>query len=245
MVPVFEAKKQDTVLEARAQEGSRILSSLVMFHELGHFMLAEKPGLWPELLSVHVDTVAPLFHDCQQRYSEKFCIEFQCDVVAVISTLQEPNPIFDQTTVLRIIAFGFWAFALMSSLTKSARATAEGQREIDDEVDFTSLEKKHRDYTYQLGRDLDFCARARLVTQLCRRQAEKEGLDLFGSQGVFCLSSDLETELFKYLDLIMENDDKNAREMALLTAEAFHNHPDGMNFLYLRSKTFTGAGTAL
>jgi hypothetical protein len=37
----------------------------------------------------------------------------------------------------------------------------------------------------------------------------------------------------------MESDDRNARDMSLLVAEALHEHPRGVEFLYLRSKTFS------
>ena len=127
-------------------------------------------------------------------------------------------------------------------MTRSAEKTAADQKANPDTVDFGSTQEISRDYSYSVGVDRDLTERARLVTELCGQIAQKEGVTLFEESGAFPLPANILEILLAYVDRVMENDDRNARSMSLLVAEALHEHPRGLEFLYLRSKTFTRHG---
>ena len=230
MVPVFEEREVDMDLDKKASLGSQIMSNLVMYHEFGHYILNQEPSIWQAVLDKFPQALPALYQHVSANYPEAFVTEFKCDVLAVINTLEQQEKEAGRAYCIDSIAFGFWVFAVLSSLTKSAKATAKEQRGIPDEVDFASIENRHRDYTYQLGKDIDFIERAKLVSELCRTLALQDGNTESSSY----------EHLVAYIDLVMDNDDPHARRMSLLAGEALHNHPDGMSFLYLRSKTYVG-----
>lgn len=239
MIPVFRMKAQDSELDRDASLGAQLMSSVLSFHELGHYYLNRDPHIWNELLKQHSDVVYKLFNQVTDAYPALFIEEFKCDTISVISCLEQFKVDLDRELCLRLIVFTFAAFAVLYSLTKSAKRTAIDQQLIPDTVDFESIEKRHVDYEYSIGTDLDFLDRARLITELCIKIAEKEEIVIFGDEGTFPLSASIIDDLLLYVDKVMENDDRNAREMSLLVAEALHGHPRGMEFLKLRSKTFT------
>ncbi|MCW3101354.1 MAG: hypothetical protein JWL77_6972, partial [Chthonomonadaceae bacterium] len=167
-------------------------------------------------------------------------LEYQCDAMAVISCLRQYEHEISREFCIRAIVFAFAAFAVLSSLTKSAEYTARDQQQTTDHVDFSSIVKEDRNYVYAVGSDLDFVERARLVIELCLNISQRDGLVLFAEAGTFPLPVTILDDLLIYVTQMMESDDANARSMAMLVAEALHEHPRGLDFLYLRSKTFTG-----
>jgi hypothetical protein len=239
MVPVFEAKSKQPDLDRRATLASQLMSSAVSFHELGHYYLARDPRAWNQVLELFPEIVGPLFDRITKRYAPHFAAEFQCDSMAVASCLNQYEESAGREFCLRATAFAFAAFAVLCSLSKSAEKTARDQRSIPDDVDFDSIEKRHRGYDFSLGKDLDFVERARLIVELCEGLAGKDGLALFGEGGAFPLPPTIIEDLLAYVDDIMENDDRNAREMSLLVAEAMNEHPQGVDYLFLRSRTFS------
>jgi len=128
---------------------------------------------------------------------------------------------------------------VMFSLTKSAKAYRESQEQRPPEaIDLRSIEKTHRDHTIPLGVDRDFSERASLIADLCKAIAEKEGIRLFDAGGTFPLPDTIAADLMAYVQKVLDCDDANARPMANLVAEALYRHHEGMEYLYLRSKTF-------
>lgn len=238
MIPVFKAKAQDEELDRNAARGAQLMSSVLSFHELGHYYLGRDPQIWSEILNQHSDVLYPLFSSVTNTYPTLFVEEFKCDVISVISCLEQFKADLDREFCIRLIVFTFAAFAVLYSLTKSAKKTATDQRAIPDDVDFKSIEKRQIDYGYSIGIDLDFLERGRLITELCIKIAEKEKIAIFGEGGSFPLSATILDELLLYVEKVMESDDQNSREMSLLVAEALHEHPRGIEFLNLRSKTF-------
>jgi hypothetical protein len=239
MVPVFEAKAQQPELDRLATLGSELMSSAVSFHELGHYYLGRDPGTWGQVLEQFPDTVGPLVDRIGQRYGEPFAVEFKCDVMSVASCLNQYEEKAGREFCLRATVFAFATFAVLSSLTKSAELTAHNQRAIPDDVDFASIEKRHREYEFSLGIDRDFVERARLVAEFCESLARKDGLDLFGDEGAFPLRPTIVDDMVAFIDDVMVSDDRNAREMSLLVAEALSEHPRGVDYLFLRSRTFS------
>jgi hypothetical protein len=140
---------------------------------------------------------------------------------------------------LRALVFAFAAYAVMFSLAKSAdayRLTREVKPE--EPVDLRSLARAHRDTVIPLGLDRDFIERARLVTVLCQAIAAEEGVRLYDPADAFPLPETIAADLMAYVDRVLDCEDANARPMANLVAEALDGHPAGMEYLYLRSKTF-------
>lgn len=130
------------------------------------------------------DALPDIYDRCLQNYSAAFCTEFQCDAVAVISTLQQHKEMLGTEICLRAMVIVFWAFAVMSSFTKSAKSTSIEHCKTPDAVDFISIEKKHIDFSYHIGRDLDFYERVKLVTEFCEKLAVKENISLFGNNAI-------------------------------------------------------------
>ena len=227
MVPVFDEKDRNADLDRRAVFGANLMSSAVSFHEFGHYLLRRAPEHWDAVLKEHAGILGVLFHRVGAAYSPGFVEEFQCDAIAVVSCLEQYGQEEGRDFCVRTIVFAYAAFAVLSSLTKSARKTAAEQKEVKDEVDFRSIRKRHRDYEYVTGTDADFAERARLVIELCANVAAAEGLSLFGEHGPFPLPASILDELLLYLEGILDSDDRNARDMSMLVAEALHEHPRG------------------
>lgn len=239
MTPVFQAKVKDPEIDRRATLGSQLMSSVVSFHELGHFYLGRNPRSWDQMLGPLAETVWPLFERVNSTYNTAFVEEFMCDVLSIASCLGQYGETVGREFCLRATAFAFATFAVLSSLTKSAYQTAEEQSGNVDDVDFASIEKRDRNYTFAIGIDLDFVERARLAIELCGLLAEREGLPFAELEGPFPLPPTILDDLLSYVKDIMESDDRNAREMSLLVAEALHEHPRGLEYLKMRSKTFS------
>lgn len=235
MVPVFEAKAAHPELNLQAEIATSIMSGLVSFHELGHYFLNHSEQTWPELLKEYGDTLKIFFTDVESKYHEGFVTEFKCDAIAVYSCLSQFKEQTDPAFILNAVVFGFSSFAVMWSLVKSAHATGNVHKKLKEEVDFSSIEKTHRNYDYQMGRDEVFIERAKLVIQLCQTIAKQKKIELFDFNASFSLLNDM----LELLDKVMESSDPHARSMAMLVAESLHDHPKGMEYLYLRSKVFT------
>lgn len=242
MVPVFAERERDPELDRLARFASELMASAVSSHELGHFILKRGPGVWDEALQWRDGAVRPLYEEVRERQPPAFVAEFQGDVLSVIACLTtaegEQEEEGRREMVLRGLVFGYAAFAVLFSLEKSARATVAEHRSSHEDVDFRSIQKLDRNYEFALGIDWEMAERARYVERLCRAVCKQAGGDLYDSTGPLRLTPDLLDDLLKYVDSVMDSDDRNAREMSLLVAEALHGHPCGTEYLYMRSKTF-------
>ncbi len=245
MVPVFALKAENQVLSDQADTAAEIMSSVVSFHELGHFFLRTKPGAWQSVIAAEPQVLADLSSQVSESYPAAFVEEFQCDAIAVIFTVQQYENRCSHQFILRVLVFAFAAFAVLFSLARSARATGEAH-EADpvETIDFRGLEKIHREHEIQVGLDHDFRVRADLVARLCQGMASGRGIVLYGRDAGFPLENTILEELLQFVDRILDCGDDNARAMSNLVAEALCGHDEGMEYLYLRSKTFKGAGLA-
>jgi hypothetical protein len=239
MVPVFAAREQNSDLDEKATFAAGLMSNLVSFHELGHFYLAETDKMWEELVVHNSSTLKVLYEKIEHQYSEAFLEEFKCDAISIFSCVNEHNPKVSYPFLLNAVTFGYSAFAVMVSLVKSAHKTASEHRKTKEVIDLQSIDKIKRDFDFTLGLDTDFIERAKLVTDLCQLLAKEKGFDLFEPHQDFHFSASILNDLLAYVDSIMESDDDNARKMSMLVAESLYKHPDGMDYLYLRSKVFT------
>lgn len=239
MVPVFAAKAQEPSLSSRADIAANLMSSVVSFHELGHFYLREQEDCWSEILGQNPDTLQPMFLRVGSTYAAGFVEEFKCDAMAIISGFQQYQEVATPDFVLQALIFAFAAFAVLFSLARSAKVTAEEQQMAPAElIDFRSLEKVHREHDIKLGVDRDFVERAKLVVELCQRIAAQQHVALYSADGSFPLPETILMDLLPYIDRVLDCNDANARAMSNLVAEALCGHDEGMEYLYLRSKTF-------
>jgi hypothetical protein len=165
--------------------------------------------------------------------------EIRCDCMSIMFCLSQFAEDVGRETCLRLIAFSYAAFAVMFSLTRSAEATVDDQRHIIDEVDLSSIQRRDWGFKFIVGTDVELLKRCQLMIELCKAIAYNEGLTLFSQIGSFPLPETILDDFMHYMDVIMDNDDQNARGIALLVAEAFHDHPAGIQYLYLNSKVFT------
>jgi hypothetical protein len=239
MVPVFTAQGQDLALAKASQDAASIMSLVLSMHELGHFMLNTRPGARAEFLAEIPDMVAPIFARAAERLPEALTDEVRCDMMSVLSCINGNRDALGLEFCLRAVVFAFSAYATMFSLQKSAKAYWESQKQQEPQaVDLRSIEKTHKDHTIPLGEDREFAERASLIADLCKAVAQKEGIRLFDAGGTFPLPETIAADLMGYVHRVLDSDDANTRAMSNLVAEALYGHPEGMEYLYLRSKTF-------
>jgi hypothetical protein len=225
-------------MDGRARAASGLMSSILSLHELGHFFFGSKPGAWNAFVDGNKDIIEPIFAHASETYPPPFHEEFQCDAYAIISTARLYGETSGIQFSVRAIVFAFAAFAVLFSLSRSARKTIEDHADERDDVDLRSLEKKSYDWPISLGIDRDFVARVKFATDLCAAIAAKHDFALFGYDEPFELPQTITEDLLRFVHLVLDCDDQNARDMSLLVAEALHGHERGFQYLYLRSKTF-------
>ncbi len=238
MAPVFAAKAATPELARLADVSAEIISSLVRFHELGHYFFKKHPNRWHEVFEPFGDVVRPFVEQVKRTRTARISEEFECDVVAIIGCLTQFEGMIGTEFCLRAVVFGFASFSGLFSLTKSAAETASMENRVVECIDFESIQKSHFDYRFNLLLDEDFIERALLAIELCCRLADRQGVKIWETGGAFPLQPSLLSDLLKAVGNIVESEDANARETALLVATALHDHPQGLDFLFLRSRTF-------
>jgi hypothetical protein len=238
MIPVIHAANNDPQWMEIGKAIAGIMGNLLMFHELGHYYRNFKPQMYEEIIRLNDAAVRPLLEKLA-AYPEPFNEEVKCDLMAVFSTLAlAGDDLSTVTFALRSAVLGFGVFAALWSLQKSALATAKAHRQQPEEIVFKTIEKSQRDYTYVIGRYVDMIERATLVTLLCESIALSKGITLYGSDGIIPLPKNTTEYFLTYIETVMDANDDNQRAMARLVAEAFHNHAEGLEYLYLHSKVF-------
>jgi hypothetical protein len=246
MVDVFDAKEKDPKLSADADTAAGLMSFALSMHELGHYYIATKPELWSEILESEGDTITSLYERVVREGSSELAIEFQCDVYAVIGSLNQYKNYAGEIFSLRAIVFAFAAYAAMYSATATAKATAAlwdaGPVEAVDFLDITPMPDVDHDTEWAV--DPTFLQRAALVAELCTRLANRRGFTLFNDEDSLPLPATIVRDLADYVGRVFECADENGRKMSNLVAIALHGHDAGMEYLYLRSKTFRTNRTA-
>lgn len=237
MVPLFRMRDGSNEMDSKAAFGSSIMSSLISHHELGHYHLAKTPELWDEVFAKYSDSLEDTYLPLLEKFTMEFIEEIQCDVISIALCFEQFNKEYGKGFCLRVIIFAFASFTVLSSLDKSAEATIKEIRDIDV-VNFKDVKKVERNFNYKLGTDYDFHQRALFACSFCEAIAQQNKLDLYTSNNDFSLPENIIDELLSHLDKLMETSRENDRGMAMLVAESLHNHPQGMEYLYLRSKSF-------
>jgi hypothetical protein len=241
MIPIFAEKNADTRLAADADWGAGLMAFVTTMHEMGHFYLAVKPAMWDELATLEPNAIGAMFERVANQSPLALATEFQCDVYAVVACLRQYGEQGGVEMALRGVVFAYAAYAAMYSAVATAQATAAlWDKTSEETIDFQSIAPMpHVDYPFEWAFDSDFIRRAQLVTELCGRLAELRGVSLFGDNGPFSLPADINKKLLGYLEKVFDCSDDNARKMSNLVAQAMSGHDEGMEYLYLRSKTFS------
>lgn len=253
MKPVFEETEQNDDWKDTADQVAGMMSSLVLFHELGHYYLNHLPDVWKDLSKQHEQLLNPFLQAVEEQYAPviakglfvpAFMEEVKCDILSLYSCLMQHQQDKEAMVfALRSAVIGFALMALFYSVKLSAKMTTEEHQKEPDDVEFNSIETSTREYAYILEDVMDntsasMLERARLMASLCASIAREEGVQLYGVDGKLPLHADILDYLFSYTKSVMEPNNINERNMARLIAEGFHNHPEGMRYLYLKSKVF-------
>ncbi len=240
MVDVFALKDKEPRLSADADAAAGLMSFALSMHELGHYYLATKPELWPELAASEPDTIGPLYDRVVRKHEAEFAVEFQCDVHAVIGCLRQYEAHGGAAFALRAIVFAFAAYAAMYSAVATAAATAAlWNAEPEEQIDFLDIAPMpYVEHDTAWAIDRPFLARALLVAELCAGLAAKRGIALFGDDDPFPLPATIVPDLSAYVGKVFDCADANARRLSNLVAQAMTGHDQGMEYLYLRSKVF-------
>lgn len=239
MIPVFQAQADNADLNRLASLGASLMSSLTSFHEFGHLIQRLRPESVLEELGSYGEGILPFLEVVERGQSPRLVEEIRSDVFAIMWTIKHYEDGVDFAFCIPAIAFAYAAFAVLSSLKESATVTMAHSEHRQEDVDFNSIQKLNRDYTYAIGEvATEFVLRAQIAIELCAHVASERNLHTSVRSHIEPPSVDLIQALFNISREVMESSDVNAREMSLLVAEALHEHPRGLEFLKLRSRTF-------
>ncbi len=240
MVHVFAAKDADSTLSADADAGANIMLSALLMHEVSHYFLDAKPELWPDLMRSEDDAITSCAARMQSTCRPAIWPELQCDALALKQCLVDHGQHAGVKFALRAFAFAYAAYAAMYTARATAEVTAwQLNTDPPDSVDFLDIAPMpHAVWRYTLAVDGEFVERARLVLDLCGELASQHAFELFGDDDPFPLPATIVDDLLAYVPRAFAYEVENDRKMSQLVARALHDHPEGMEYLYLRSKTF-------
>lgn len=237
MRKVFEKIKSNPDLSLKADAVASLMSNLISFHELGHYIFQNKNG-WTIFLNNLSKEKVEFITLIKGKYHPLFYEEIKCDIFAVESCLIDYNKNYSLKEILDIIIFGFSSFSVMFSLVKSAKATTDDiRKDYKEHIDFKSIKNIYRDYTYKIGIDQDFKVRASIVIEYCKIIAKESEL-ILNPDNDSMNPDKIMDYLFKISEDIMNSDNMFIREVALLLSESLCNHPRGAEYLYIRSKVY-------
>lgn len=238
MIDVFHQKNSNSALSDKADHLANLFSNLLSNHELAHIYLDSYEDFWTAYLSKQDILLQKHMEDLAGKYPKIFEEEIKCDTIAVYNCIQLYSEDYELGYLLNGVIWGFCSFATIYSLVKSAEYTSKEHRKTNEFVDFRSIKSYQRDYDYFIGRFEDFIERAKVVINLCTKIAAANNVEIFAANKEFPLPQDILEYQLTFLEKVMENDDENARRMSMLVAESLYQHPEGIEYLYLRSKTF-------
>ncbi len=241
MVEVFATRESNpTLAELAWSVGSGIMLFLLTQHEFGHYIRKTKRETWEARVSFGPKGVDDILARVEREFSADFQIEFKCDLFAVYNALQQYEEVHGPTFAIRGIAFAYAAYAAMYSVAETARQTSDlWESEGDEEVDLQDISPlPAKDYPVLLAMDKQFLDRALLILEVCATIANDRGLILFGDEQPLPLPMNIMEIFMDLVSKVFESDDEHARKISRLVARAFHDHDLGIEYLYLRSKTF-------
>ena len=238
MREAFDYIKTDSNLSQTAKSVASIMNSLISSHELGHHIFNHESG-YSVFIHELPDEYKLYISRIQSTYPEAFFEEIICDLFSVHSNIEDINDTVLLKDRLNTIIWGYASFAIMFSLVKSAKATSnEIADKYDDNINFDSIKKFHRDYPYTIGVDLDFKERPHIVIEYCKLIASTFSIELNNDVNDLIHPDNILEYLYSIMEDIMLTNDNSVRSVSMLLSESLHNHSEGSDYLFLRSKTF-------
>lgn len=239
MRPLFAAAENHTAEAVRHEFFGNFMSSILLFHEVGHMVQDAQADFETLLLEELRRAAGGEFSLPWKSYTEPLQIEFRCDTFAILSGRRLAPAEMPQDFVLRVTAFAFAVCACMIGLEKSAAATARqypGDGDADLLDDYRNILPGA---SFVMGKDEMGLARARSAAAVCEHlaRADGDGSELFaGSE--FPFRPEIIDGLAAFTLNIVDVADREVRGLCELLARAFGGNPRGMRYLRLRSKVF-------
>lgn len=244
MKPIFVFAEKNSEWAKDIERTSRMMSNLVVFHEMSHYLNKNVPPLWEEIFQRNnsiVEKTLELANDFLSSEEDKNEIieELKCDIFGTFLCIADESKTIEQKTfTLRSVVIGYASFAVLFSLENAAKNTAFEQKKTPDNISFDSIEKSNQVYTYENGVNRPMILRAKFIIILCELISDREKIQLYGDDGVLPLVKDILLYLLEYSNAIIDTEDDNGRAMAKLVAEAFDRHEEGFQYLLLNSKVY-------
>ncbi|MGH8559284.1 MAG: hypothetical protein ACRESZ_17920 [Methylococcales bacterium] len=234
MVPVIKAADDNEKLSALYNYFQNLMSSLLLFHEVGHIVRNKRNDM---LKLMQQDIAMEEFGSFWSGYHDKLQIEFECDAFAVLSLIRQ-RELTSLEMSLKIIAFAFVVFAVMSSIDKSAEATAI-QTPSSSEEDLDNVLGDMAGANFSVGIDKLAVVRAQSVQLIVKSVAKQNNIKLFEPHSDFLLYDDMAEVLTQFSLNIITRDNPPYRGKCEMLARALRGNPRGMRYLRLRSKKFS------
>lgn len=239
MRPLFEVLASDAKLESLVTAGEAIMSLSLTIHELGHFQLETKEQFWNRLCAERPD-LGTYFEAEASKHPANLDEELKCDAIAITGCFRQWQTSMGAEFTLRAIVFGYAAYSAMYSAVATADSTGSlWEQRYDDVVDMRNIEPMpHVDHEIVWKLDAEFVLRARFVEGFCRRMATDFGVELFGDDRPFPMPKSIIDDMLKLVEHVFDSPSSGANRMSNLLAQAFCGHKEGIEYVYLRSKTF-------
>ncbi|MBO6516091.1 MAG: hypothetical protein JJ975_06040 [Bacteroidia bacterium] len=240
MVPIVNELSKSVKTRSYSELSVSIATSLISLHELAHLYLNSENKLWASLNQEYGQIIAPMYDDVKSNYGDAFATEIRCDMFAILMSVKLLERDWDMADILNIIIYHSNSFGLFYSLGRSAKVTYDQNRKNweSEKVDFTSIDPYDSNDVYSIVPDKTMVLRSQLMISFCERIAQKSKAKIYDQNPQLPLSKQLLIQYVGVVDRMMEPKNPMARNMALLCARAFHDHPKGMDYLLLRSKKF-------
>ena len=240
MIPVFAAVDTDEELRQFANQGQAIMPLLLSIHELGHYYFSTRPNTWDDLMRGNENVLGPVSKQAESSLDDSDLVEFRCDAFAILSVINQFEKSYGLKVTVRAILFAYASYAAMYSGVLTADLTgAVWESDFGGPVDLLDISPgKHIDYPVKFDLDRQFIDRSVLMTSLCLRIAQEAGFEAFGDDEPFPMPVNIIERMCNLVLQVFDGDRDNARIMSNLLAKSLDRHPEGMEYLYLRSKVF-------
>lgn len=212
-------------------------NSIFSIHEMGHLFFNNDDYYWNNEVS---QEYRDIFNDLikkRKELNDKDLKEIQCDFLGLISCLKE----YKSTDVINVLIFSYYAMGILYSLRFSAKTTIEhvSKNYPEEHVNFKRLDTVGYNFECKIIPDINMIKRSMIMVEACEVISKIKNLKLYMDNSLFPISQNIFSQLTSAVDEMMNIEETYKRSISLLVAEAFHNHDEGMDFLYLQSKKFS------
>lgn len=224
------------------------LTRLVFTHEVGHVVHDDH---FRDRLLENLPSKAHSLAGLWDAYGPA-AEEFECDALAVAMALAPEAVKVPLVEACRLTLLGFTAFAALHTLDLSAKATAANSPASSEDSErgnvlssmsgasytIETVPALQRDRAYAVRRLVELIAEDRAVDLYSHTWPDVAG-DPHAANGRFPISPTLMDDMEEFLPTIIEGTDPRVRGKCEMLARALHGHPEGIDYLAWRSKTFS------